>query len=278
MKPAFCVLVVCKYAAGSGPVYVNPEAAQSSSVAPSAAVVSGGDLVTQTVYGFLDFTTTIGNTVMIFSPQSAPAAPGTLFSIYTDLVRDFFLIMLAGWLHALKRTRNDFLSFHFALCSFAVAWMRALWKYSTAALNFSRSVFFLSFFRSWRNIYMISFLLSARAHSNSDWVRRALPFHYKMSFSSELHFQMNNGAKRKSAFIIKKEEIHSGYAAMQEKLCEAPKAIQSAHTMGEIILSLELHSTYIHIHSRSFECTYIFLSVLIILLLFILSVPISPRE
>ncbi|XP_055918233.1 uncharacterized protein LOC129950348 isoform X2 [Eupeodes corollae] len=31
------------------------------------------DLVTQTVYGFLDFTTTIGKTVMIFSPQSAPS-------------------------------------------------------------------------------------------------------------------------------------------------------------------------------------------------------------
>jgi Putative sperm flagellar membrane protein len=30
--------------------------------------------VTQTVYGFLDFTTTIGNTVMVFSPQSSPAA------------------------------------------------------------------------------------------------------------------------------------------------------------------------------------------------------------
>ncbi|XP_044749451.1 uncharacterized protein LOC123310122 isoform X2 [Coccinella septempunctata] len=29
------------------------------------------NLVTQTVYGFLDFTTTIGNTVMIFSPQSS---------------------------------------------------------------------------------------------------------------------------------------------------------------------------------------------------------------
>ncbi|XP_041972837.1 uncharacterized protein LOC121728678 [Aricia agestis] len=28
--------------------------------------------LTQTVYGFLDFTTTIGNTVMVFSPQSAP--------------------------------------------------------------------------------------------------------------------------------------------------------------------------------------------------------------
>lgn len=28
--------------------------------------------LTQTVYGFLDFTTTIGNTVMVFSPQSSP--------------------------------------------------------------------------------------------------------------------------------------------------------------------------------------------------------------
>lgn len=32
------------------------------------------NFITQTVYGFLDFTTTIGHTVMIFSPQSA--APG----------------------------------------------------------------------------------------------------------------------------------------------------------------------------------------------------------
>ncbi|XP_067628176.1 proteoglycan 4 [Eurosta solidaginis] len=31
-----------------------------------------GTFVTQTVYGFLDFTTTIGNTVMVFSPQSIP--------------------------------------------------------------------------------------------------------------------------------------------------------------------------------------------------------------
>ncbi|KAI8123949.1 hypothetical protein FF38_08207 [Lucilia cuprina] len=32
-----------------------------------------GPLLTQTIYGFLDFTTTIGNTVMVFSPQSAPS-------------------------------------------------------------------------------------------------------------------------------------------------------------------------------------------------------------
>ncbi|KAJ8675403.1 hypothetical protein QAD02_011189 [Eretmocerus hayati] len=31
------------------------------------------EFTTQTVYGFLDFTTTMGNTVMVFSPQSAPA-------------------------------------------------------------------------------------------------------------------------------------------------------------------------------------------------------------
>ncbi|XP_012535992.1 flocculation protein FLO11 [Monomorium pharaonis] len=33
---------------------------------------TNNDFITQTVYGFLDFTTTIGNTVMVFSPQSAP--------------------------------------------------------------------------------------------------------------------------------------------------------------------------------------------------------------
>ncbi|KAK0084306.1 hypothetical protein PV325_007301 [Microctonus aethiopoides] len=39
---------------------------------PSVEVIKN-DIITQTVYGFLDFTTTIGNTVMVFSPQSAPA-------------------------------------------------------------------------------------------------------------------------------------------------------------------------------------------------------------
>ncbi|XP_047122087.1 mucin-3A [Schistocerca piceifrons] len=58
--------------AAQGPVYVNP----GSGGGQPAAVQSTGSapLVTQTVYGFLDFTTTIGNTVMIFSPQSAPPA------------------------------------------------------------------------------------------------------------------------------------------------------------------------------------------------------------
>ena len=59
------------YTPSGGPVYVNPDAAAAKSVAiqQNEAV----ELVTQTVYGFLDFTTTIGNTVMVFSPQSAVA-------------------------------------------------------------------------------------------------------------------------------------------------------------------------------------------------------------
>ncbi|XP_049792387.1 mucin-5AC [Schistocerca nitens] len=64
-----CLLQVC---AAQGPVYVNPG---SGGGQPAAAQSTGSaPLVTQTVYGFLDFTTTIGNTVMIFSPQSAPPA------------------------------------------------------------------------------------------------------------------------------------------------------------------------------------------------------------
>lgn len=61
------------YQPGGAPVYVNPDAvvANESPVQPTAAI--SPDLVTQTVYGFLDFTTTIGNTIMVFSPQSSPA-------------------------------------------------------------------------------------------------------------------------------------------------------------------------------------------------------------
>ncbi|KAJ9582003.1 hypothetical protein L9F63_003693, partial [Diploptera punctata] len=62
------------YAPSGGPVYVNPDAAaaKSAAIQQNEAV----ELVTQTVYGFLDFTTTIGNTVMIFSPQSAVSDGG----------------------------------------------------------------------------------------------------------------------------------------------------------------------------------------------------------
>lgn len=62
------------YSPSGGPVYVNPNAAPVAAVAtiqPTNAVKAIENYVTQTVYGFLDFTTTIGNTVMVFSPQSA---------------------------------------------------------------------------------------------------------------------------------------------------------------------------------------------------------------
>lgn len=70
------------YNPSGGPVFVNPNAAPVYAV-PAAVVQptraqEPSNLLTQTVYGFLDFTTTIGNTVMIFSPQSAApvATPG----------------------------------------------------------------------------------------------------------------------------------------------------------------------------------------------------------
>lgn len=59
--------------ASVGPVFINP-ANQVAPVNPTP--VDAGLFTTQTVYGFLDFTTTIGNTIMVFSPQSA-AAPIT---------------------------------------------------------------------------------------------------------------------------------------------------------------------------------------------------------
>ena len=62
----------------SGPVYVNPNAAPAVQVVePTKVNKDVANMVTQTVYGFLDFTTTIGNTVMIFSPQSAAPAATT---------------------------------------------------------------------------------------------------------------------------------------------------------------------------------------------------------
>ncbi|XP_034230027.1 uncharacterized protein LOC117638920 [Thrips palmi] len=79
--PAVLLLCLLHGAAAfsGGPVYVGPQG--SSPAAPKPAAVDPGLQTTQTVYGFLDFTTTIGNTVMVFSPQSAPAhttqAPAT---------------------------------------------------------------------------------------------------------------------------------------------------------------------------------------------------------
>ncbi|XP_053685724.1 uncharacterized protein LOC128735254 [Sabethes cyaneus] len=60
------------YISGNGPVY-NPNGNAGVQAVVPTQVNNPGYLVTQTVYGFLDFTTTIGNTVMIFSPQSAAA-------------------------------------------------------------------------------------------------------------------------------------------------------------------------------------------------------------
>ncbi|CAH0560713.1 unnamed protein product [Brassicogethes aeneus] len=61
-------LTVGKTLCSYGPVFINPDAPQP---AANLEATQQGNLVTQTVYGFLDFTTTIGNTVMVFSPQSA---------------------------------------------------------------------------------------------------------------------------------------------------------------------------------------------------------------
>lgn len=60
-----------------GPVYVNPDLVYEKPEPVASQVVSPDSQITQTVYGFLDFTTTIGNTVMVFMPQSASTSPGT---------------------------------------------------------------------------------------------------------------------------------------------------------------------------------------------------------
>lgn len=65
----------------SGPVYVSPNApVQVVHVEPTRVERDPSTYETQTVYGFLDFTTTIGNTIMVFSPNSAPP-PGIQYEI-----------------------------------------------------------------------------------------------------------------------------------------------------------------------------------------------------
>lgn len=64
-------------AVSSAQVYKSYQ--EDAAAAPEPAATNN-DFITQTVYGFLDFTTTIGNTVMVFSPQSAP--PGSQNFIY----------------------------------------------------------------------------------------------------------------------------------------------------------------------------------------------------
>lgn len=69
---ACSIVLVNVVSCSVGPVFINPAApTQTSQTAP---ITNQENYVTQTVYGFLDFTTTIGNTVMVFSPQSASAA------------------------------------------------------------------------------------------------------------------------------------------------------------------------------------------------------------
>ncbi|XP_069696837.1 uncharacterized protein [Periplaneta americana] len=73
------LLNVCQaavYTPAGGPVYVNPQVAAAAAQSVAAQKSESAELLTQTVYGFLDFTTTIGNTVMVFSPQSALADSG----------------------------------------------------------------------------------------------------------------------------------------------------------------------------------------------------------
>ncbi|CAB3235876.1 unnamed protein product [Arctia plantaginis] len=68
----------------NGPVYGGIESPENPAPAPAPA----GNFLTQTVYGFLDFTTTIGNTVMVFSPQSAPPPepPSTERSVQENII------------------------------------------------------------------------------------------------------------------------------------------------------------------------------------------------
>lgn len=78
--------LVCAVAATVAAQVYNSHPVDAAAQIESAA--ADNDFITQTVYGFLDFTTTIGNTVMVFSPQSAP--PGkhprkrarTLYSLH----------------------------------------------------------------------------------------------------------------------------------------------------------------------------------------------------
>ncbi|KAL0839770.1 hypothetical protein ABMA28_016408 [Loxostege sticticalis] len=73
---------ICSLVSAEGPVYDGGQPASSAPPAPA------NNFITQTVYGFLDFTTTIGNTVMVFSPQSAPPPepPKTEKSVQENII------------------------------------------------------------------------------------------------------------------------------------------------------------------------------------------------
>lgn len=52
------------------PVIMPPSATSSTPDASALRPAPRDDYFTKTVYGFLDFTTTVGSTVMVFTPQS----------------------------------------------------------------------------------------------------------------------------------------------------------------------------------------------------------------
>ncbi|KYN41279.1 hypothetical protein ALC56_04430 [Trachymyrmex septentrionalis] len=70
--------LVTLVAVSAAQVYNSHSEDAVAAIEPAAA---NNDFITQTVYGFLDFTTTIGNTVMVFSPQSAPPEGGVVKKI-----------------------------------------------------------------------------------------------------------------------------------------------------------------------------------------------------
>lgn len=74
----------------AGPVFINPNAV----VVPFVSSSSQENYVTQTVYGFLDFTTTIGNTVMVFSPQSAAVSGFFYHELILEILINIFLFVL----------------------------------------------------------------------------------------------------------------------------------------------------------------------------------------
>lgn len=71
-KTKYCVFFAVNSWSCNAQVFISNDI--SAQVATPA--VQNDNLVTQTVYGFLDFTTTIGNTIMVFSPQSSSAVTG----------------------------------------------------------------------------------------------------------------------------------------------------------------------------------------------------------
>ncbi|EGI63042.1 PREDICTED: mucin-17 [Acromyrmex echinatior] len=72
------VAALAYVAVSTAQVYNSHSEDAVAAIEPAAA---NNDFITQTVYGFLDFTTTIGNTVMVFSPQSAPPEGGIVKKI-----------------------------------------------------------------------------------------------------------------------------------------------------------------------------------------------------